>query len=49
MTKLNKGSSEFFVVVKFILILLENFIKDPSHVSIYIARSLGTEDVMKTA
>ena len=48
MTKLNKGSSEFFFV-KFILILLENFIKDPSRVSIYIAQSLGTEDVMKTA
>ena len=48
MTKLNKGSSEFFLV-KFILILLENFIKDPSRVSIYVARSLGTEDVMKTA
>ena len=48
MTKLNKGSSEFFFV-KFILILLENFMKDRSRVSIYIARSLQTEDVMKTA
>ena len=48
MTKLNKGISEFFFS-KVNLNFVRNFIKDPSRVSIYIARSLETDDLTKTA